>query len=122
MFVRFMAPLYTVMHHCLLALSLIIVIRASGIGQVYLVPTGPGPIIKWLSATGRMLGREQQELTFEFENDFLRVQMEGIKTVEISSLTHQRAGRVVLAAHRSEVLVDSAEVICRDTIEWEGFR
>ena len=79
--------------------------------------TYPGPqVTKLFSAGGIRDGK--QELAIDFENNFLRVQIEGIDH-EISALTHQRAGRVVLAAHNAEVDVASAEIICRDTIEWD---
>lgn len=77
--------------------------------------TYPGPQVQILSEAGPSMEGEQ-ELMIDFENDFLRVRIGGID-VESSSLTNQRAGRVVLVAHRSEVSVASAEMICRDTID-----
>ena len=81
--------------------------------------TYPGPkVTKLFAADGIRVGK--QELAIDFENNFLRVRIEGIGH-EISALTHQRAGRVVLAAHNAEVDVASAEIICRDTIEWDVY-
>ena len=77
--------------------------------------TYPGPQVVTLHPAGRSMQGEQ-ELVIDFENDFLSVRIGEIE-VPSSSLTHQRAGRVVLVAHRSEVSVASAEMVCRDTIE-----
>jgi nucleoside 2-deoxyribosyltransferase len=82
--------------------------------------TYPGPLVVNLSPPGPDM-EKQQTLTIDFENDFLRVRMETIER-ETFALTHQRAGRIVLVAYQTEVDVASAEIVCRDTIEWESRR
>ncbi|MGE5052950.1 MAG: hypothetical protein ACM3WP_02205 [Acidobacteriota bacterium] len=76
----------------------------------------PGPKIVKVHDTSLDLG-DEQALLIEFENDTLRVEI-GRNQFETETLTHQRAGRIVLVALRSDVEITSAEAISRDTIEW----
>lgn len=79
--------------------------------------TYPGPeVINLISAPART--PEQHELFIDFENDALTVRLNNNRA-ETNKLTHQRAGRFVLVAYRSKVLVISADVISRDTIDLE---
>lgn len=77
----------------------------------------PGPKLLYRHQIDRNM-EEEQELMIEFENDALSVQTKGVN-FKTETLTHQRAGRVVLVALSSDVEITSAEVISRDTIEWD---
>jgi len=57
-------------------------------------------------------------LGVEFENDQVTVQLDDSLRVEAKNLSRQKAGRILLAALGTNVKVYSAEVVCRDTIEW----
>ena len=76
----------------------------------------PGPrVIETLSTGQTIAGR--QSMLIEFENNQLKLQM-GNEHLQTDKLSHQTAGRVLQAAWYSEVDVYSAQMICRDTIEW----
>jgi len=57
-------------------------------------------------------------LEVEFENDQVAVQLDDSLRVEAKNLSRQNIGRILLAALGTNVKVYSAEVVCRDTIDW----
>lgn len=76
----------------------------------------PGPHVVESFPSGQALSG-QQTLTLEFENDHLDIQL-GSAQFASDELSHQVAGRVLFAAWHADVDVISADMICRDTIEW----
>jgi len=67
---------------------------------------------KWLLLKGK------HTLVVEFENDQVIVQLDKTLTVKAENLSRQKVGRILLAAYCTHVKVHSAELVCRDTIEW----
>lgn len=76
----------------------------------------PGPNILKTVTTNRLISGKQV-LSIEFENNHLDVRM-GRAKLKYDKLTHQAVGRVLSAAWKADVNVYSAEMICRDTIDW----
>jgi hypothetical protein len=76
----------------------------------------PGPNILKTLPTER-LNSGTQDLTVEFENNHVDVQM-GSAQLQTDQLFHQTVGSVFQAAWRADVRVRSVEMVCRDTIEW----
>ena len=76
----------------------------------------PGPrVIETLCSGLSIAGR--QSMLIEFENNQFAMQI-GDKELRTDKLSHQAAGRVFQAAWYADVNVHSAQMICRDTIEW----
>ena len=57
-------------------------------------------------------------MLIEFENNQIELQM-GNEQLRTDKLSHQTVGRVLQAACYADVDVHSAQMICRDTIEWD---
>ena len=76
----------------------------------------PGPRVIETLLTGRPVAGRQSML-IEFENNQLELQM-GNEQLRTDKLSHQTVGRVLQAAWYADVDVHSAQMICRDTIEW----
>jgi hypothetical protein len=77
----------------------------------------PGPRIIETFSTGRpIVGRHS--LIIQFENNQLELDM-GDVNLRTDKLSHQTAGRIFQAAWFADVDVHSAQMICRDTIEWD---
>jgi nucleoside 2-deoxyribosyltransferase len=57
-------------------------------------------------------------LVVEFENDQVVVKLDKSLTITAENLSRQRVGRILLAAYCTHVKIHSAEMVCRDTIEW----
>ncbi len=77
----------------------------------------PGPrVIARESYGDRVVGKHL--LRIEFENNEAEVRFENVKLVT-DKLSHQTAGHVLPAAYCSDVDLHSAQMICRDTIEWD---
>ena len=94
--------------------SHLLYVRQNGVIEIAVYP---GPNVLETLATGQSIfGR--QELTIQFENDYLDVQM-GDARLQTDKLSHQAVGRVLPAAWYADVDVHSAEMVCRDTIEWD---
>lgn len=89
---------------------------------LYMRPNGsielavyPGPrIIEAFSAGPPISGK--QTLAVQFENNYLELQL-GDARYHTDKLSHQTAGRVLVAAWFADVDVCSLAMICRDTIE-----
>jgi nucleoside 2-deoxyribosyltransferase len=94
--------------------SHLVYVRQSGMLEIAVYP---GPHILETLATGRPISGSRV-LIIQFENDFLDVRM-GRARLQTNKLSHQAVGRVWLAAWYADVDVRSAEMICRDTIEWD---
>jgi hypothetical protein len=76
----------------------------------------PGPqIIERFSLPRAISGK--RTLMIAFENNKVEIQIGGGR-FSSSKLSHQTTGRIVFAAWRANVIVHSAEMISRDTIEW----
>lgn len=92
--------------------SHLVYVRKNGMIEVAVYP---GPKILDTFSLGRPISG-RKTLTIEFENEHLEI---GIGRVHFQSnrLSHQIVGRVLFAAWQSDVDVDHAEMICRDTIE-----
>jgi hypothetical protein len=76
----------------------------------------PGPRVIETLSTGRPIAGRQSML-IEFENNQLEMQM-GNEQLRTDKLSHQTVGQVLQAAWYADVDVHSAQMICRDTIEW----
>ena len=77
----------------------------------------PGPrILDVCDAHGPINGRHA--LTVEFENNHLHARL-GDANLQVDFLSLQTVGGVWLGAWNADVNVDSVEVICRDTIDWD---
>lgn len=94
--------------------SHLVYVRQNGMIEVAVYP-GPR-IVETLSMGRSLSGRNV--LTAQFENDHLDVQM-GPAQLLTDKLSHQVAGRVLMAAWYADVDLHSAEMISRDTIDWE---
>ncbi len=94
--------------------SHLLYVRQSGKVEIVVYP-GQSPIETW--DTGQQLSGTQ-ELTAQFENNYLEVQLNRGQSLQTEKLSHQAPGRVLPAAWRADVDVHSLEMICRDTIEW----
>jgi hypothetical protein len=57
----------------------------------------------------------------EFENNEAQVTLDGSTSVKVTNLSRQKVGRILLAGYCSTVKIYSAEMVCRDTIEWGSF-
>jgi len=77
----------------------------------------PGPRILEICSTGQPI-KGKQTLLIQFENDQLDVQL-GQFHLSSAKLVHQAVGRVLPATWYADVDVHSAEMICRDTIDWD---
>jgi hypothetical protein len=76
----------------------------------------PGPVvIETFPSPGRISGR--RTITIAFENDHLEIQIGRARFSSIK-LSHQTPGRIIFGAWRADVIVHTAEVIRRDTIDW----
>jgi nucleoside 2-deoxyribosyltransferase len=94
--------------------SHLVYVRQSGMIEIAVYP---GPRVIEASSTGQpIVGR--QLLLIQFENNQLELQM-GNEQLRTDKLSHQTAGRVLPAAWYADVDVHSAQMICRDTIEWD---
>ncbi len=93
--------------------SYLVYMRQNGMLEIAVYPS-----IRVLAvvATGQAISGRQM-LTIQFENDYLDVQV-GHARLRYDKLSHQTVGRVLPAAWYADVDVHSAEMICRDTIEW----
>jgi hypothetical protein len=82
----------------------------------------PGPRVvaesRELYDNGSQTIKGVHSLLIQFDNNELEMQM-GQAKLGTNKLSHQTAGRVLLAAYNADVDVHSAEMICRDTIEWD---
>jgi hypothetical protein len=77
----------------------------------------PGPNILRVRDTKRSItGR--QELIVEFENNHFHAQL-GEADLQTEDLSLQTVGSMALGAWNADVDIDTAEVICRDTIAWD---
>lgn len=77
----------------------------------------PGPRILEQKSTGEKT-KGEQTLLIEFENNQLNVELDSELYIQTDKLVHQAVGRVLVAAWNADVDVHSAEMICRDTIDW----
>jgi hypothetical protein len=93
--------------------SHLVYVRQSGMIEIAVYP-GPR-VIKTLSTGQPIVGRKS--MLIEFENNQLKLQM-GNKQLLTDKLSHQTVGRVLQAAWYADVDVHLAQMICRDTIEW----
>jgi len=92
-------------------------VRQNGMVEIAVYP-GPRVIAKSKELYDRrktITGRHS--LLIQFENNELELQMDNIR-LRTNKLSHQTAGRVWLAAYNANVDVHSAQMICRDTIDW----
>ena len=94
--------------------SHLVYVRQNGMIEIAIYP-GPR-VIEAVSMGGPIVGR--QLLLIEFENSQLELQMGGIQ-LQTNKLSHQTPGRVLLAAWNADAVVNTAEMISRDTIEWD---
>ncbi|HAF25190.1 MAG TPA: hypothetical protein DCK93_20175 [Blastocatellia bacterium] len=78
----------------------------------------PGPSIIAKSKQRAPMPKGKHSILVEFENNEVKVFIDNAQLVETNALSRQAAGRVLLAAFDSEVKVHAAQMICRDTIEW----
>jgi len=76
----------------------------------------PGPRILKQESTGKRI-KGEQTLLIEFDNNQLNVELGGF-SLQTDELVHQAPGHVLVAAWNADVDVHSAEMICRDTIDW----
>jgi hypothetical protein len=67
---------------------------------------------------GRQTITGRHSLLIQFENNELEVEMGKIQ-LRTNKLSHQTAGQVLLAAYHADVDIHSAQMICRDTIDWD---
>jgi hypothetical protein len=94
-------------------------VRQNGMIEIAVYP-GPRVIAKTreLYGDGKQTISARHSLLIQFENNELELQMESIR-LHTNKLSHQTAGRVWLAAYNADVDVHSAQMICRDTIDWD---
>jgi len=91
-------------------------VRQNGMIEIAVYP-GPRVIAKSRERYGQtIVGRHS--LLIQFENNEVELQMGNIQ-LRTNKLSHQTAGQVLLAAYYADVDVHSAQMICRDTIEWD---
>ena len=93
--------------------SHLVYVRQNGMVEIAVYP-GPR-IINTLSTGQTIVGK--QSILIEFENNHLKVQI-GNELLLTDNLSHQTPGRVLQAAWNANVDVHLAQMICRDTIEW----
>jgi aromatic ring-cleaving dioxygenase len=93
--------------------SHLVYVRQNGMIEIAVYP-GPH-VLKTLETGQAISGRH--ELTVQFENDYIEVQM-GEAKLQYDKLSHQAVGRIFPAAFKANVDVHSVEMICRDTIEY----
>jgi hypothetical protein len=93
--------------------SHLVYVRKNGSIEVAIYP-GPQVIDRF--SLGRALSG-RQTLTLEFENNHLDLRL-GRARFSSEKLSHQIAGRVAFASWQADVDVTSADMVCRDTIEW----
>lgn len=79
--------------------------------------TFPGAIATPEIATKKTPIVGAQQLTIEFENDYLKVRLGGRTQLETYALSYQKAGCVCPAVYRTSADVRSVKMICRDTLE-----
>jgi hypothetical protein len=89
-------------------------VRQSGTIEIAVYP---GPRVIETFSTGPAISGGQT-LTIQFENNYLELQLGGVQH-QTDKLSHQTAGRILLAAWNADVDVHSVAMICRDTIEWD---
>jgi len=89
-------------------------VRQNGMVEIAVYP---GPRIIQTLSTGRAI-EGKHSLTIQFENNQFELGMGDVK-LRTDKLSHQTAGRVFQAAWFADVDVYSAQMICRDTIEWD---
>ena len=94
--------------------SHLVYVRQSGMIEIAVYP---GPHVIETLSTGRPIAGRQSML-IEFENNQIELQM-GNEQLRTDKLSHQTVGRVLQAAWYADVDVHSAQMICRDTIEWD---
>jgi hypothetical protein len=93
-------------------------VRQDGRIEIAVYP-GPRVIAKAKDLyDGRQTITGRHSLLIEFENNELDLQMGKIQ-LRTDKLSHQTAGRVGLAAYNANVDIHSAQIICRDTIDWD---
>ncbi len=76
----------------------------------------PGPLILEIYSTEQPI-KGKQTLLIQFENDQLDVQLGHFHLPPVK-LVRQAVGHIFVAAWNADVDVHSAEMICRDTIDW----
>jgi hypothetical protein len=93
-------------------------VRQNGMVEIAVYP-GPRVIAKSRELYDRSQAiTGKHSLLIQFENNELELQMGKIQ-LRTKKLSHQTAGRVWLAAYHADVDVYSAQLICRDTIDWD---
>jgi len=60
----------------------------------------------------------RHSLLVEFENNEVTVQLDDSLKVKAENLSRQKVGRILLAGYCTTVKIHSAEMVCRDTIDW----
>jgi nucleoside 2-deoxyribosyltransferase len=93
--------------------SHLVYVRRNGAIEIAVYP-GPD-VLKTLPAGPPVSG--PQDLTVQFENNYADVQM-GSARLQTDQLSHQTVGSVLQAAWQADVKVYSAQMVCRDTIDW----
>ncbi len=94
--------------------SHLVYVRQDGRVEVAVYPDLPR-VIEKSPAANPLSGK--QELTLQFENDWLAVQVGNVQ-FETGKLSHPEAGGVWFGTCNANAEVHSAEMVCRDTIEW----
>lgn len=94
--------------------SHLVYVRQNGAIEVAMYP---GPLILEIYSTGQPI-KGKQTLLIQFENDQLDVQLGQFRLSSVK-LVRQVVGRVLPVAWYANVDVHSAEMICRDTIDWD---
>jgi hypothetical protein len=90
-------------------------LRLSGEAEIVEYP-GPQPV-ETAKKRARM-EKPKHSLRLEVENNEAEIFVDDALLLNTSKLSHQVAAPVLFAAFRSKVLVYSAKMVCRDTIEW----
>ncbi len=94
--------------------SHLVYVRQNGAIEVAMYP---GPLILEVYSTEQPI-KGKQTLLIQFENDQLDVQLGHFHLAPVK-LVRQVVGRVLPVAWYADVDVHSAEMICRDTIDWD---
>lgn len=94
--------------------SYLVYVRENGMVEIAMYP-GPRVIAKSANA----IPKARHSVLVEFDNNEVNVQVDNIEVVAVQHLSRQTPGRVLLAAYCSEVEIHSAQMICRDTIQWD---
>jgi hypothetical protein len=76
----------------------------------------PGPVVVETFSLDRQISGIRT-LALAFENDYLEIAIGRVR-LKSSKLSLQTAGRIAFAAWGADVIVQTAEVIRRDTIDW----